>query len=208
MKHLSTRITALVLALVLVCSLAACSKPNPAGDNGSSGNGSFSRGTVSGSTYTNKYLGLSFHAPSNWYYYSDDQIASLMNTTASYMSDPAAFEAATDGEVIDFFCSNSDGSCNVDLSFTKSSSFSSVDASVKTTVDYMKSQYEYLGLTVTVSSPVDRTLCGRNYRMAEFSVDGIMTQYFYMTLVDNYLVCITGTFCDGTTSAEFEAMFY
>lgn len=204
MKRISTRILAMLLACALICALAGCTTSPLSSDTSKP----FSRGTVSGSDYTSDYIGLTFHAPDGWSYYTDSQISSLLNVTASYLEDPASFEKATEGELIDFFCSTADGSNNVDLSFTKSPGFVSLENSINTTVDYIKGVYEQMGLGgCTASEPADRTLCGRTYKTVTLDVGGILTQYFYMTQIGDYVVAISGTFTDGTTATQFEAMF-
>lgn len=204
MKKTVSRIFALLLAAVLIVSLTAC------GSFGSiigADEAKFARGTVSGNTYTSDFIGLTFRAPDGWTFYTDEEIKSLLNVTASYLDDSSAFEEATDAEIIDFFCNSDDGASNVDLSFSKSSSFVSLDASVKASVEFIEQQYEQMGLTCSASDPVERTLCGRDYKMVELNVNDMMTQYFYMTVIGKYVVGITGTFGDDTTAAEFEAMF-
>ncbi len=120
MKRISTRILAMLLVCTLVFALAACTTAPINVNVNSDSEKPFARGTVSGSDYTSDYIGLTLHAPDGWSYYTDDQISSLLNVTTSYLEDPASFEKATEGELIDFFCSTADGSNNVDLSFTKS----------------------------------------------------------------------------------------
>lgn len=201
MKHTFSRLFALLLAVLMLCSLAGCNNsPISTSD-------AFSRGKINGNDYTSDFIGLTFHAPSGWTYYTDDQIASLLSATSSYLEDPSAFEKAVDGELIDFFCSSSDGTSNVDLSFVKSSSFTNLDASLSISIKYLQQNYEQMGFASTATDPVERTLCGRTYKTVELSVGSIITQYYFMTVIDNYIVSIAGTFADGTTIEQFEAMF-
>lgn len=141
----------------------------------------FSRGTVSGNVYTSDFIGITFHAPDSWYFYTDEEIAALVNSTTSYMKDPSSFEKATEGELIDFFCNSPDSGCNVDLAYTKAPAFVNLDGCVDATIVELQQQYENMGFTSTISASVTRTLCGREYRMLEVRVSGYMTQYLYLT---------------------------
>ena len=63
---------ALILALCMVLSLAAC--------GGSSNNApaaKLNRGTINGDTYTNQYFDLSFKLPSGWTFYGDEDTAAM-----------------------------------------------------------------------------------------------------------------------------------
>ncbi len=235
MKRTSVRILAMLLVCALVFALAGCTtKPisvnisgennTPSSDNStpstdtdvpssetespsSDPSASFTRGTISSNVYTSDFIGISFHAPDGWYYYTDEEIAALVNSTTSYMKDPSLFEKATEGELIDFFCNSPDSGSNVDLAYTKAPGYVSLGDCVDATVIELGQQYDNMGLSYTMSDPVYRTLCGREYLMIECHVAGYMTQYLYLTKIDNYFVTFAGTFSDGTTAEQFEAMF-
>ena len=96
------KLIALLLALIMVLSFAACSKGEPAPDN--SGNESSQneesssegesesksneekldhiRGSVDGLTYTNTAAEITFAAPEGWVFFNDDEIAALYNLTS------------------------------------------------------------------------------------------------------------------------------
>lgn len=68
------RAAGLLLALVLVLSMAACGKKD--GDGGDSQSG-FQRGTIENGIYTNTFVGIGCQLSDDWTYYTDEQLAEL-----------------------------------------------------------------------------------------------------------------------------------
>lgn len=73
------RAVGLLLALVLVLSMAACGKKD--GDGGDSQSG-FQRGTIENGIYTNTFVGIGCELSDDWTYYSDEQLAELSGVVA------------------------------------------------------------------------------------------------------------------------------
>lgn len=203
MKKKIIRASALLLAAVMLFALVGCSSLADAGKK-------FTRGTVSGNVYHSDFAELTFTAPEDWYFYSDEEIAAVLGTSAELMSDPEAFEKATESEAIDFIAVAPDGTTNVGLSFTKGNVLTDLDASLVKSTDTLTEQYGQMGFSCTVKEPVERKLGNQTFKVAEFSVDlgnATMTQYFYMAKIGIYLATATVTCTDGTAAATFEAMF-
>ena len=101
MKKFS-RFAALLLALLLAMSLAACGKKTDGGDPDPAPTKEFSAGKVDGSTYTNEYFGFSvtLSEDSGWTYFTDEQIAQVTGQTAELFDSDHITEAYDSGKVI------------------------------------------------------------------------------------------------------------
>lgn len=204
MKKTITRTLAVLLALATLFALTGCHL------NINIGKKTFSRGTVTGNVYHSDFADLTFTAPEDWYFYTDDEISSLLGTTADLLKDPESFEKMSKGELIDFFALAPDQSTNVTMSVSKGTLLAELDASLKASTDYLKQQYEQLGFTCTVKDGVERKLGNQSFNMAELDIDlgyGTMTQYFYMRQEGIYFITVTATESDGLGADHFEAMF-
>lgn len=73
------RILLLILAFAMLLCLTSCSAVK-----------GFERGTVDGNTYTQESFGVTFTAPAGYTFYSDEEIASLHNTTVEELEANAA----------------------------------------------------------------------------------------------------------------------
>ena len=76
------RAAGLLLALVLVLSMAACGKKD--GDGGDSQSG-FQRGTIENGIYTNTFVGIGCQLSDDWTYYTDEQLAELSGVSRKTM---------------------------------------------------------------------------------------------------------------------------
>lgn len=101
MKKFS-RFAALLLALLLAMSLAACGKKTDGGDPDPAPAKEFSAGKVDGSTYTNEYFGFSVSLTEDfgWTYFTDEQIAQVTGQTADILDSDKITEAYDSGKVI------------------------------------------------------------------------------------------------------------
>lgn len=204
MKNKTFRVAAILLAAVMLLAVTGCSAAKEISLK------PFSRGTVNGNTYHSDFAGLSFTAPDDWRFYSDEELSSLLGTTKELLDDPKTFEKLSEGELIDFFAISSDGSMNVDMSYAKGSMLTNLEASRKASIDLIKDQYEQMGFSCTAEDPIDRTLGEKTFRMTELSIDvggGTMTQYFYVAMIGNYFVTVAATATNDTSMETFEAMF-
>lgn len=100
MKEFS-RFSALLLALLLTLSLAACGKKT-VGDPDPAPAKEFSAGKVAGSTYTNEYFGFAVTLTEEfgWTYLTDEQIAQVTGQTADILDSDKMAEAYDSGKVV------------------------------------------------------------------------------------------------------------
>lgn len=93
MKKLS-RFSALLLAVLMTLSLAAC------GGGGQSTDKEFSAGVTDGNTYTNEYFGFAATLDENWTMLTDDQIAQITGQTAEALDSDNLAEMYETGKVV------------------------------------------------------------------------------------------------------------
>ncbi len=102
---------ALLLALVMVLSFAACSSNDEEKLD-------HIRGTVDGSVYTNDVAGISFTAPDGWAYLSDDELAALYNLSASELLPEETAEALEETDMVyDMYCQNPNTGASININF-------------------------------------------------------------------------------------------
>lgn len=93
MKKLS-RFSALLLAVLMTLSLAAC------GGGGQSTDKEFSAGVTDGNTYTNEYFGFAATLDENWTMLTKDQITQITGQTAKALNDENLAKMYEDGKVV------------------------------------------------------------------------------------------------------------
>lgn len=93
MKKLS-RFSALLLAVLMPLSLAAC------GGGGQSTDKEFSAGVTYGNTYTNEYFGFAATLDENWTMLTKDQITQITGQTAEAFDDENLAKMYDDGKVV------------------------------------------------------------------------------------------------------------
>ena len=105
------RAVGLLLALVLVLSMAACGKKD--GDGGDSQSG-FQRGTIENGIYTNTFVGIGCQLSDDWTYYTDEQLAELSGVVAE--SSEEMQKAMEDGKsTYDMFASAMEGLVTINV---------------------------------------------------------------------------------------------
>ena len=79
------RIAALIMALVMVFALCACSDDDDA--KGKVEPGTVELGTLSGGKYANDYFGFGCELDDQWTYADEDQLLSMVQATADLIDD-------------------------------------------------------------------------------------------------------------------------
>lgn len=90
------RIFALLLAVLMVMSLAACSAKEEKVE--------FSRGVIDGNVYKSEFAGITFTAPDGFTFYSDEDIAAVTGSTSDILG-----EDYSDTVISDMFCEGETG---------------------------------------------------------------------------------------------------
>ncbi len=170
------------------------------------------RGTVTDKVYKNESLGITFTAPAGWTFYTDDQLAELMNITKDVFKDSELFDSESIASSIDFMAIDTATSNNVNLAVENLKRTASTKITVEEYLEKAKKQIneQMEGMTFTFSDGGKSTLGGNEYTVlkANCTFNGVsLTQYLYIRKVGNYMITITATTNNGLASSNFEAMF-
>lgn len=197
---------ALLLALVMVLSLAACGDDDESSDGGKIGNPDAPvEGVLSGNTYTNEFFGFRMDLDSDWTVY-DAETAAQMTGTALENADLGISLEET-GLITPVYATASDGMTTInvvieDLSKTAGSSLSE-SAYAKAGSANLKTALESMGCTdVSVKTgTVDFAGSSHACISTSASVYGMdMYQTQVVVKSDKYVAIITvGTYFENTT---------
>lgn len=153
------RVLALLLALMVVFSFAACGadQEDVRGEqinNGSATAGSdaeFSLGDTEGLTYENKFIGIGCTLENGWSFYSDEQIKQINNTTADMAGDEYAEAMKNATVVYDMFATDANETNNMSVVLEKVNlvSLATFDAekNFRNQFDLLKQTFENMGCT-------------------------------------------------------------
>lgn len=202
---------ALILAiLMLAASLCACGDKKTAKK--------YERGTVNENVYHSDFLDLTFTAPSDWTFSTDEEIASSMGVALDMMKDGDKFETSDVASMVEFYANGTGGS-NVIMTIEKISALAAAVNTVDDCVDSLKEnltkQLEGSGMSYTFGNTTTTEIGKHEYRRLEAtletSVAGTVVsidQVIYVRLVGKYLVSISFTAALGDVEMpQMEAMF-
>ncbi len=197
------RIISVLLLLCVLCSLASC--------GGKTDKKDFTRGTVTENVYTSDFCGLTFTAPAGWQFYSDEEIAALMNVTADQLSDEKMKDAMFE-TVIDFYAYDETTGNNVNATFENLNVTQRLtvtdDAYVLQFTNVLVGQYESLGFTVETEDKGTVRLGGTEYRKLEIVLNGgALRQGAYIRRFGSQYLAIAVSVFDGTPLSELEKAF-
>ena len=171
-------------------------------------------GSNEGDLYVNESLNLSFTLPSDsWTFYSEDQIAALLDSTGSLGNNPQAYLEHF-GLFYDMLCVDSSTGDSVQVIVQDVSNFGiDTDAFDDIADVYIDSiiQGASSSATITnVSDYEDVTLGSETYRkaVADVSAKGVnCKQAYYVCSGGDYVVCIAVTAVSANILSEIEACF-
>jgi len=110
----------------------------------------FSMGKVVGNTYRNTFLGLECTLPSDWTFYSDEQILELNNIATGYLDEETLEQLQQVDIVYDMSASNAEGS-NVTINLERHNEYIMTTLDLKSTLESQASTivtaYENMGYT-------------------------------------------------------------
>ncbi len=201
---MKNRITRLILALLITATLAsllsACALSK------------IQRGETTDSTYTNAALGVTFEIPDGWTFYTDEEIAAIMNISADLWKDEDLINNANVSSIIDFMAVQTASGNSVNLSIENLKASGNAGISVKEYIEASKKliREQLTGATYTFDDDTDVTLGDKTYTRlsATCSYSGVtMKQYLYIRKVGSHMVVITATSTNGTNANVFEKMF-
>lgn len=162
-------------------------------------NSKVTRGTVTDNVYTSEYNGLSFTIPSDWYFYSDAEIAETMGLGLDILSDDIAFNEALASlaSVYDVMAQGSDGS-NLNISYENLTVTGGTGYDEEAYLDVVRNQLAMLSsITYTVEEGYKTvSLSGETFvcLSVQASSNGLtMAQNYYVRRIDNYMCLVVIT---------------
>ncbi len=166
------------------------------------------RGEVSGDTYTNESIDMVFKAPSGWTFYTDDQLAELMNITKDVLKDKDLIESGQLASITEFMAIDDNGN-NVNMTIAKLG-LSDMVKSIEDCADEVKDALREQELQYTFGEDDTAELGGTEFFKITAACQYMsinMNQYIYINKFGNYVVTITATSLSNISAGTFEAMF-
>lgn len=178
----------------------------------------FVMGTVEDNVYTSSFGNLTFTAPDNYVFYSDEEILDLVDLGAKLLYDDASelyAELAQQTTIYDMVVQDSEIGDNVIIMYENLEAYGSGIADlydVDTYIEALDTQMEFLassGMTFTKTDAADVTFCGQDFVKTEYtftmeSYDYTTSQVYYITKNGDYMTVIilsAGAYGDGDLSA-------
>ena len=200
---------ALILALCMVLSLAAC--------GGSSNNApaaKLDRGVISGDTYTNKYFGFSLKLPSGWSFYDDENTAAMSGLKADDLKgdDLSALVDKNQHVMVCYANNNSGNSINIPLNGNmKSTSKYSVEELFNMSLEGTKKQLAESGMDIVSSEILKTKIMGEDQTVLRMDISymGHTINEFQFWLRDgsDYAAVVTVAGIGLTDPSELFAAF-
>ncbi len=199
------KLTALLLAFVLILSFAAC------GTEEADTPKEFGRGVITGDVYESDYSGLRFTKPADWKYYTDDELAATMNISAEALGNSFLETAASLTTVYDMMVIDPNTGVNISVAYENLKLTANSDMTCEAYLEAMKTQLASLDtMQIEFSEPSTVTLCDEEYMrvigttsLGEISVE----QVYYFRNVNGYMNLVIATLFGDNDAAAIEAMF-
>ena len=151
----------LFLAVIMLTGLCGCLAENGTDDvrgNVVSGNNSqnaqepeLSLGKTENNTYNNEFLGLSCTLPSDWVFYTDEQILELNNIIGDVLGEEIAQQLKNANVIYDMVASSQTEGSSLNVTLEKLSAVQMINLDIKQALeaqfDTMKSSYQNMGYT-------------------------------------------------------------
>ena len=193
-------------------SSATDSASKPASDTSADENKKLARGTFNGDVYESAYSGLKFSKPESWVYYTDEEMAAVLNLGVEYLGDKFAEAAETITSVYDMMVVDSLTGTNLSVGYENLNLSFLSNLTEKQYIEAVKAQFATITTMDVVFSDETETvsLSGNDYLRSICTVtsNGVtMTQIYYLRNIDGYMNFIIVTLVDGYEVADIEAMF-
>lgn len=185
------------LAFILLLAMAGCSEPDVRGEV-TVEEEEFSFGSTSGNKYKNKFLGLSCKLPSEWEFYTDEQILEANSLAMDALGEEAA-EAIKNATIIyDMFATNAETGSNMNLNLEKITAAQKKNLNLKQTIEAqfatIEAAYENMGYSNVQAVYTKVEVDGEKLDGAEITAS-LYGADFYCTLFcfvkGNYIANVT-----------------
>ncbi len=194
-------ISVLLLLVTLTLLLASCSQK-----------ATVTRGETTDTQYTNSAVGVTFNKPDGWKFYTDDELAKLLNITADLYKDEDLVNSAKVTGVIDFMAMDPVSGNNVNMTIENlvpsGSTGISMEEYIEITKKNLNSQMADMKYTFEDPTTIKLGTVEFTKLTASCSYSGVsMTQFIYLKKIGNCMVSYTATSVNGAAASTFEAMF-
>lgn len=199
------------------------SDPESSESGAEGSDGGFTLGKVENGVYTSEFSGLSFTAPDNMSFASEEEILSMMNLGSELLDDSRVdlyMEIAKQTTVYDMVASDPLTGDNVMVMYENLSSYGNSAASydVDTYVEALEAQMDMLassGLTYEKKSSGTVNLSGIDFVKVEFEANYenygyTTTQAYYVAKQDDYIIAVIttlGMMSDAEDASVYEQYF-
>lgn len=221
------KLTAVLLALMLVVSFAACDKKTPepattpdtpsdtAPSNPSTPTPSatkLERGTWDGDVYTNSYMKFTLNLPEGWTISTDEELMALLDLGTEVLSEEMKknYELAMEKAASFYDFAIADPATGTNLMFMfedLSKTLGATAVKEEMYLDILKEQLvavEQLGYKIIGVS--EAKIAGESYKVLEVSaMEGVLFQKYFVKRVDKYMVAFIGTYSPDAAS-DFDAL--
>lgn len=161
-----------------------------------------SRGTWSGNVYHSEFTDLSYTLPEGWIASTDEEIAAILGIASEAMSDEEAWmlEIAELTTIYDMLVMNYLTGENIIIMYENLELTSGgFDITEPFYIEILKSQLEAVANSSFVFEETYETeICGHTYTaLATYEENSGMVQYYYLRILDDYMVGIIVTVTAG-----------
>lgn len=188
----------LFLAIILTFGLCACGgNGNVRGEIEGGDGPEFSLGDTVSNTYKNDFLGISCTLPSEWVFYTDEQILQMNNIVGEVIDDKVAEQLKDANIIYDMFAQTSTGN-SINVNMEKLSALQVLSLNIKNTleaqIDTIKQSYQKMGYSNVNVGYQKVTVDGKEFDGLRLtaSIQGInFYLYVFTFLKGNYLANVT-----------------
>lgn len=196
------KIFALLLAALMVVTLVACNLGGP----------ELSRGEIDGNVYKNECLEFEFTKPASWKYYSDEEIASVMNVAVDSLKGENLKQSLEKNPAIyDMMVVDSSTGTNINVVYENLKKSFSSNITMEKYVEELKKVMSSEGMNVTFPDKLEKAKLGdTEFTKCVCTVKAYgvtMTQVYYLYKFDGYMASVIVTITSGYSVADIEAMF-
>lgn len=196
------KIIAMLMALVMMMSLAACGA-------GGEEAAEFSRGVVEGNVYTSEYSGLTFTAPEGFRYYSDEEIATVNGITEELL-DVEEIETV----VYDMYCIDETNGSTININFENIGALYGAlldeEAYLDLSLENFDTMYASSGITITSSEIGTIDISGKEFTSVDLVLDfgGVsVSETLFVKEIGGNMMCCAVAAADEATIEDIISCF-